>query len=217
MTDTCIFQCSERCHAVKKNRKVCRACWDHADSELRETLKNHETNFCSEFACWEWVKYHGDRCKTHRFVSREQRISRNTVGSKSPRHHVSRSTVRSRSPRRCATRSRGRSRSPRRDVSRSILRSKSLRRHGSQSTVRSRSPACHCSRSMPRSKSPRRHIFKLPSYAQLQTMQESEIVTMIQLGTLELARRCEESRKTDVNSQLVNSQIDAVLLSLRQH
>jgi hypothetical protein len=68
MSQKCHLAITSDCHATKKGHPICTACWEVANDDQREQLKELKCSFewCNTFTCFEWSSNRGlcDTCLT---------------------------------------------------------------------------------------------------------------------------------------------------------
>ena len=66
MSQRCHLAITSDCHATKKGHPICKACWEVANDDQREQLKDLKGGFCNTFTCFEWSSNGGlcDTCLT---------------------------------------------------------------------------------------------------------------------------------------------------------
>ena len=59
---TCRLQVGDGCHQPKKNRMICKYCWDNGTTDQKEMLKAWQSGYCAHRGCFEWQKPSSQYC-----------------------------------------------------------------------------------------------------------------------------------------------------------
>ena len=82
----CVLALSKACHQAKKGTYVCNSCWEVADAQQQESIKQYLPAMCRHFGCWEWkVKESETHCRFHVGVSPSRSRSPPLIRSRSAR------------------------------------------------------------------------------------------------------------------------------------